>query len=106
MAQLLSGWFKYNVGDAAFFSVFGLLFVVLGIVLLVLILTAFGKIMQLIASKKKNTASVPPVAPAAEGKQEEEISPETLAVITAAVAAIYAGEETKCSFVVRRIKRI
>ncbi|MGN0822748.1 MAG: OadG family transporter subunit, partial [Candidatus Gallimonas sp.] len=87
--NLLDGWFQFPVGDGAFYAVFGFLFVFFGITLLILILTALGKILD--ASNKKKRAKVVPAAPVAtELKREEktdEIAPEVVAAITAALAA-------------------
>ncbi len=41
--NLLDGWFQFPVGDAAFYAIFGFMFVFLGITLLIVILTCLGK---------------------------------------------------------------
>ena len=106
--NLLDGWFKFNVGEGAFYAVFGFVFVFVGIALLILIFTLLGMLMKRInerrAKKQEKTAETAlSELPAAE---EEELSPEIVAVISAAVAAYYESERGKCDFVVRRIKRI
>ncbi len=79
--SILSDWFKLNVGDGAFYAIFGFLFVFAGIALLVVIFTVLGVIMK-------------------------GISPEVVAAITAAIMAVYEGENAKCDFIVKRIKRL
>ena len=115
LVNLLDGWFKIDVGEGAFYSVFGFIFVFLGIALLIAIFTALGLIMKKVNSREKSPktakkekgaqrspASVAQKAPVA----EEGLSPELIAVITAAIAAYYEGTKEKCDFVVRRIKRL
>ncbi len=108
MLNLLDAWFKMNVGDAAFYSVFGLVFVVVGITVLVLILMLIGFIMKKVTAKKaaKEEAALPPTPRMAETEDEKGISPETVAAITAALMAFYEEENIRCDFVVRRIKRL
>ena len=38
--------------------------------------------------------------------EDEGISPEVVAAITAAIMAVYEGENAKCDFIVKRIKRL
>lgn len=103
--NLLDSWFKLNVGDAAFYAVFGLIFVVFGIVLLVLIFTALGAVMKRL--KERKNAAVAPVPPSPRPvPDQDEITPEVLAAITAAITAYMGEQESKCEFVVRRIKKI
>lgn len=112
MPNLLA-WFKYNVGEGAFDAVFGFVFVFFGIALLVGIFAVLG-----IAMKKIN-ARVPRVKKSKKSKSEktveeviapveetETISAQTVAAITAAIAMYYEGENVKCDFVVKRIKRL
>lgn len=112
LTSLLDGFFKVDIGEGAFFAVFGFIFVFLGIALLILIFTCFGLIMKRIAARKKQEAPVvvnrggEKTAPAEEKQAEEGLSPALVAVITAAIAAYYEGEKQKCDFVVRRIKRL
>ncbi len=106
--DLLDSWFKFNVGEGAFYAVFGFVFVFLGIALLILFFMLLGMIMKRVnARAEKKRAPRQPAATSAEAPaRDEELSPEVLAVITAAIAAYYEGEQVKCDFVVRRIKRI
>lgn len=106
MLNLLS-WFKFNVGDGAFYAVFGFLFVFLGIALLVGIFTVLGIIMKKLNARKPHVKKskkwkVETILPQAE---EETISAAEVAAITAAIAMYYEGENVKCDFVVKRIKR-
>ena len=113
LTNLLDGWFKLNVGDGAFYSVFGFLFVFVGIVILVLLFTGLGRIMKEVNKprpprKKKKREKGSEVKPAEEPAPsvQEGITPELVAVISAAVAAYYEGENVKCDFVVKRIKKL
>ena len=109
MANLL---FQFNLGEAAFFAIFGFIFVFVGIFLLILIFTALGFIMKKVNARekkpkkaKKKGESVPD-APVFEESASEEVTPELIAVLTAAVAAAMEEEGGKCEFVVRRIKKL
>ena len=107
MANQLLGWFKFPVGDGAFYALFGLIFVILGITLLVLIFMGLGAVMKRVNARKKKGATKgqenngPAAAP-----REEGVSPEVVVAITAALMAYYEEEHVKCDFVVKRIKRI
>ena len=114
LTNLLDGWFKLNVGDGAFYAVFGFLFVFVGIVILVLLFTGLGKIMKEVnkpraprKKKKKETGSeVQPAEQEPASSVQEGVTPELVAVISAAIAAYYEGENVKCDFVVKRIKKL
>lgn len=113
-----------SVGEAAIDALLGFITVFVGIALLVLIVWAVGKAMQSVESKSKNGGEEKPKVkkePQA-AKQTSEpvksapaeatisasngIDEETIAVISAAIAAYYAGENRTCGFVVKRIKRM
>ena len=113
-----------SVGEAAIDALLGFITVFVGIALLVLIVWAVGKAMQSVESKSKNGGEQKPKVkkePQA-AKQTSEpvksapaeatisasngIDEETIAVISAAIAAYYAGENRTCGFVVKRIKRM
>ena len=113
-----------SVGEAAIDALLGFITVFVGIALLVLIVWAVGKAMQSVESKSKNGGEKKPQVkkePQA-AKQTSEpvksapaeatisasngIDEETIAVISAAIAAYYAGENRTCGFVVKRIKRM
>lgn len=109
MTDLLLAWFKYDIGEGAFDAVFGYLFVFLGIALLVTIFTIFGIVMRKVNGrkpKKKKVKDHEIVFPRQTEEEEGEIPEEVVAVIMAAISAVYEGENTKCDFVVRRIKRL
>lgn len=105
--NLLDGWFQFPVGNAAFYAIFGFMFVFLGITLLIVILTCLGKGMDAWRGRKrkqpkadKETAALP------EATQEEGVSPQVIAAITAAIAAYTEEQASKCDFVVKRIRKI
>ena len=108
-----------SVGEAAIDALLGFITVFVGIALLVLIVWAVGKAMQSVESKSKNGGEKKPKvkrepqaakqtsAPAeATISASNGIDEETIAVISAAIAAYYAGENRTCGFVVKRIKRM
>ncbi len=106
MSDRLLAWFKLDLGEGAFYSVFGLLFVFAGIVLLIAILTLIGLLMRKVVRRREEKQKTPALpAPPAE-TAEEKIPPQVLAVIAAAVAAYTSEGAAKCDFVVRRIKRL
>lgn len=108
MRSLLDTWFKLSPGDAAFYAVFGLVFVVAGIALLVGILMLIGFIMKKVTARKAEGSPQPPVPKLAPPEEEsgDGLSEETIAAITAAIAVCLEGEQAHCDFVVRRIKRL
>lgn len=109
LTNLLDGWFKMNVGEGAFYAAFGFIFVFLGITVLILLFTVLGKIMDTVNKKraKKAEDSIPVISTEASFEaQEAGLAPETIAVISAALAAYYDSENTKCDFVVKRIRKI
>ena len=106
MKNLLDAWFKMNVGEGAFYALFGLVFVVVGITLLVLILMLIGFIMKKMNARKKETPTVSAALPPKERTDDDGVSPEVVAAITAALMCYFQKENAKCDFVVRRIKRL
>ncbi len=108
MESLLDSWFKFGIGEGAFYALFGFVFVFAGILLLILFFTALGFVMKKIdgrkSKKKQKEEQETPKMPVPSA--EEEIPPEVVAAITAAIAVCTEGERQKCDFVVRRIKRI
>ncbi len=112
MLNLLDPWFKMPFGDAAFYAIFGFLFVFAGIVILILIFTLLGLVMKKIGNRKprprkdKKSKSTAEGTKAATAEDGSELSPELVAVITAAVAACLESEQSACDFVVRRIKKL
>ena len=97
--------------EASLYALLGFLVVFLGIAFLILIVWAVGKFMQKdapVAKKaepapvKKEKVEVSATAPV----NEDAVSEETIAVITAAIMAYYEKNNPKCEFTVRRIKKI
>lgn len=107
LASLFENWPKFDIGEGAFYAVFGFLFVFFGIVLLILIFTGLGKIMS-IRNAKTGKKEKKPVVPEKKANESGEagVTPELLAVLTAAIAAYYEDEDVQCDFVVRRIKKL
>lgn len=111
---------KIPVGEAAIDAVVGLAVVFIGIALLVFIVWGVGKIMQntSIGNGKGGKETAPKVAekPATKTAKPETVAPakvadegiddETVAVIAAAIAAVYEAERRSCGFVVKRIKKM
>ena len=108
MRNLLDAWFKIDLGEGAFKAVLGLAFVFAGILVLVGIFTLLGFVMKKINERREKSGetSVAPAVRSAAEKQEDEIPPEVVAAITAALMSYYQKENVKCDFVVKRIKRI
>lgn len=110
MINNLLVWFKFDVGEGAFYALFGFLIVFTGIVILILLFTALGKIMKQankprsLRKRKKEESEEAPSAEAA--VIEEGITHELVAVISAAIALYYEGENVKCDFVVKRIRKL
>ena len=100
-----------SIPEAALYALLGFATVFLGIAFLILVVWLVGKAMAKPIAKpvekkaepvKENVVANLAVADAS----EEEISEETLAVITAAIMAYYQQTKPKCEFTVKRIKRI
>ena len=107
------GYPKYiEIPEAAFYALIGFVIVFLGISFLIGIVWGVGKILQMkngtVAPKTVETTkeTVNPTPIVANNVNSEEISEETVAVITAAIMAYYEQTNPKCEFTVRRIKRI
>ncbi len=105
--NLLDSFIKVQLGEGAFYAIFGFVFVFAGIALLIAIFVLLGYIMKRVNERKgkqaeENVSSVGNALPVA----DEGIPPETVAVIAAALAAYYEAAPQKCDFVVRRIKRL
>ena len=90
--------------DGLFVFVLGLLVVFLGMIIIVLAVSLFGKIFS---AKKEDTkkpkTEVQPIKE--EVKSEEEIPAHVKAAIVAAISAYYFSANSKCDFVVKKIKR-
>ena len=104
-----------GISEATLYALIGYAIVFLGIAFLIGIVYAVGKAIQKtnesvnVAKKEKEVPSekveIKPQTTAGV-TEEEEISEETVAVITAAIMAYYEQTNPKCEFTVRRIKRI
>ncbi len=107
MVNLLDSWFKFDPGEGAFYAIFGLIFVFLGIALLIGILMLVGFVMQRTDRRKKKKAERGPEPGEIPAPPDAEtVSPEVVAAITAALAVYLEAEQPKCEFVVRRIRRL
>lgn len=113
MAANLLDWLKLPVGDGAFYALFGFCFVLLGITLLIVIFVLLGKLMDYLRKhprKPKKTKKTKKTVEAIEEPvpiaTEDGVSPETVAVITAAIMAYYSKEQSQCDFIVKRIKKL
>lgn len=115
---LPEGGKRIGLGEAAINGLIGFIVVFAGIALLVGIVKLVGVLMQKMngvpLSKKDlkeiaeqtSKAQVAESAPVVAEDSDDELSEETVAVITAAIAAYYEQNNRTCGFTVRRIKRI
>ena len=101
---------KYiSLPEASLYALLGFLVVFLGIAFLILIVWAVGKFMQKDAPVAKKAEPAPvkkEVVSTPTPVNEDEVSEETIAVITAAIMAYYEKNNPKCEFTVKRIKKI
>ena len=98
-----------GIGEAALYALLGFLVVFIGIAFLILVVWLVGKIVAAIENKKTQKETPAPVVAeslAVDEKVEDELTEETVAVITAALMAYYQKNNPKCEFTVKRIKRI
>ena len=102
---------KATIGESALYALLGFLVVFVGIAFLILVVWLVGKLMT--KSKPVPKTKVEEVPKTAESVAEslavadgDEITDETIAVITAALMAYYQQNNPKCEFTVKRIKRI
>lgn len=112
LADVVDPYRQATFGEAALYAGLGFLVVFVGIAFLIFIVWAVGKLIPFIEGK----ASKPKAKPAAQESaatplqttagNDDELSDEVLAVITAAIAAYYQQENKKCEFTVKRIKRL
>lgn len=98
------------ISEAALYALLGFAIVFVGLAFLILVVWLVGKGM----SKTSGTSTEKQIEPKKESTtknlavadEPEEISEETVAVITAAIMAYYQQTKPKCEFTVKRIKRI
>ena len=96
------------ISEAALYAVLGFAIVFVGIAFLILVVWLVGRAMvKANAGEGKVKEMKAPVAESiAAADVSEEITDETVAVITAAIMAYYQQTNPKCEFTVKRIKRI
>ena len=98
-----------SISEAALYALLGYLVVFLGIAFLIFVVWLVGKVVSAIETKQTQTETVTPAAAeslAVGEPVEDELTEETVAVITAALMAYYQKNNPKCEFTVKRIKRI
>jgi sodium pump decarboxylase gamma subunit len=100
-----------GIGEAAIDALLGFIIVFIGIALLVGVVWLVGYVIQKTTKKasKANKAAeknAEQLEQATTSFGEEELTEETVAVITAAIMAYYAKEKPECEFTVKRIKRL
>ena len=109
LAGALDPFREANAGEAALYAALGFLIVFLGIAFLIFVIWAIGKFVPALEAKTKKVkveakSVQEEIKPQA--SNEDELSDEVIAVITAAIAAYYQKENKKCDFTVKRIKRL
>ncbi len=95
-----------SVGEAALYALLGFLTVFIGIALLIFIVWLVGKIMTKATSLQKKDGAQPIVSQPITEEEQDEVSEETVAAITAAIMAYYQEERRQCEFRVKRIKKV
>ena len=96
------------IPEAALYALLGFAIVFAGIAFLILVVWLVGKVMSKPHPIQKKVTLVKEEMKQSPAPLEssEEISEETVAVITAAIMAYYQQTNPKCEFTVKRIKRI
>ncbi|MBQ8284517.1 MAG: OadG family protein [Clostridia bacterium] len=104
---------EVSISEAALYALLGFSVVFVGIAFLILVVWLVGKFMSK-STVIKTTKTEKPVQKATTTNAgeslavadatEESLSDETIAVITAAIAAYYEKVNPKCEFIVKRIK--
>ena len=104
---------KVSVGESALYALLGFLVVIFGISFLILVVWLIGKGLEKVnavnkAKKEKESKAVEntSVTESIAVADGDEITEETIAVISAAIMAYYQQTNPKCEFTVKRIKRI
>ncbi len=98
---------EIGFGEVSLYALLGFAITFLGIAFLIFVVWAVGKGMSKVTGETKvSKPKVEEVVVSPVTIKEEEITEETLAVITAALMAYYEQANVKCEFVVKRIKRI
>ena len=95
-----------DVGTAALYALIGYLVVFLGISLLVLVVWLLGLGFKHLPQKFQKKVKVEKTVEAVQTPmQVEALDDQTVAVITAAIAAYYQKQQVPCEFVIKKIKR-
>ena len=95
-----------GVGEAALYATIGYLIVFLGISFLIFVVWAVGMFFKhgpQKFSKKIKTSALPVDKSIAQSTND--LDAQTIAVITAAIAAYYQQQQIPCEFVIKKIKR-
>lgn len=100
--------FGSGIETGLFVLILGMLIVFFGMAIIVWVISGIGKIMTAVknknakkpANQNADAVAAPAQAPVAGG-----VSPEVVAVITAAVNAYYEKTNEKCEFAVKKIKK-
>lgn len=121
MGDKVGNWYFDNFGEAVIYALIGFGVVFVGIIIIIGVIWLVGLIMKktngfAFLSKKKDKkptvktkkVNVPEITelPADPESVSAEIPDEVKAAIVAAIMAYYQEKEEKCSFTVKRIKRI
>lgn len=113
---MLNNLLSVTIGEAALYALIGFLVVFGGIAFLIFVVWLIGKALAYLRGeplskpktvvKKVATPKSEHVSQAIAVADGEELSDETVAVITAALMAYYKQTKPACGFIVKRIKRI
>ncbi len=106
LTNLSKEYRSVEFGEAALYALLGFAIVFVGIAFLILVVWAVGKLMNKTQGEAEEKTDILPVEKKQTQSVETELSDETIAVITAAIAAYYRQTNPKCEFTVKRIKRI
>jgi len=108
-SALPEGYQEVSIGTASLYALIGALVVFAGITFLIFVVWLVGKLMAKISEAPapiKEKVEKKQETPIATPTEVEEIDPETVAVIMAALTAYYETSYPKCKFTVKRIKRM
>ena len=98
--------FGSGIETGLFVLILGMIVVFVGMAVIILVISGIGKIMTLKTKKANAPSKTEPAAETASAAQSANgVSPEVVAVITAAVNAYYEKNNEKCEFAVKKIKK-
>ncbi|MBQ8427686.1 MAG: OadG family protein, partial [Clostridia bacterium] len=83
----------------------GQIVVFLGIAFLVFIVWAVGKLLNKMPKKKEKEEEVALAPTTPISQPSDDLDEQTIAVITAAIAAYYQQQQIPCEFIIKKIKR-